>query len=82
MHSCAMKKEYMDRILTWSGSVCLLDSAFNYLRFAMARLGLPPQAEGILDNRTRLSITQCVEHLTFSAVAFTLWTRYIHSWCQ
>jgi len=77
-HSGAMKKEYMDCVLTWSGSVCPLDGAFNYLCFAIARLG-SPAAKGILDNSTRLRITQHVEHLTFSAVVFMLWTRYINA---
>ena len=77
-HSGAMKKEYMECMLTWSGSVCPLDGAFNYLCFAITGLGSPP-AKGILDNSTRLSITWHVEHLTFSAVAFMLWTRYINA---
>jgi len=63
-HSGVMKKEYMDCMLTWSGSVCLLDSTFNLLCFTVARLGSPP-AKRILDNSTRLSITWHVEHLTF-----------------
>jgi len=68
-----MKKEYMDQMLTWSKSVCSLDKAFHYLRFKMAGLG-PPPAEGTLDKHT---ITKHLECLTFSTVAFTLWTRSI-----
>jgi len=78
-HSGAMKKEYMDRMLTWSGSVCPLDGAFKYLCFAIAAGLGSPAAKGILDNSTRLLITQHVEHLTFSAVALMLWTRYINA---
>lgn len=74
-HSAAMKKEYMDRMLTWSESECSLDFAFRYLRFAMAGLGSPP--ERTLDKSTKLSLSQRLEHLTFCAVGFTLWTRSV-----
>ena len=71
-----MQKEHMDSILTWAGSVCWLDIAFNYLHFEMTGLGsLPPT----LDNDTKLALTRQLEYLTFSAVAFTLWTRYVRS---
>ena len=76
-HSGAMKKEYMDSMLTWTASKCSLDTAFNYLRFLMTGLGSPP-AEGALDKETWKSIMRNVEHITFRAVAFTIWTRYIH----
>jgi len=72
-HSATMKKEYMDQMLTWSKSACSLDKAFHYLRSAMAGLGLPP-AEGTLDKHT---VTKHLEHITFSVVAFTLWTRSV-----
>lgn len=71
-----MKKEYMDSILAWSESECPLDIAFHYLHCVMTGLGLPP-AEGALKS-VRTLITQCVKYLTFSAVAFTLWTRSFH----
>jgi len=51
----------------------LIDAAFNHLCFVMTGLGSPP-AEDTLDKVT----TQNIKHLTFCAVAFTLWTRYIH----
>ncbi|KAI5987257.1 hypothetical protein EDD15DRAFT_2372705 [Pisolithus albus] len=43
MHSGAMKKEYMDRILTWSESRCSLSIPFHYIRLAMLgyQLSLP-----------------------------------------
>jgi len=72
MHSGAMKKEYMDRILTWSVSKYPLDAAFHYLRSAMAGSGSPT-----LDNCMKSSISERVEYLTFSTVAFTVWTRSV-----
>ena len=51
----------------------LIDAAFNHLCFVMTGLGSPP-AEDTLDKVT----TQNIKHLTFCAVAFTLWTRYVH----
>ena len=69
-----MTKEYMDCMLTWTMSMCpLIDAMFNYLHFMMTGLGSPP-TEDTLNKVT----TQNIEHLTFCAVAFTLWTRYIH----
>jgi len=72
MHSGVMKKEYMDCILTWSVSKYPLDAAFHYLRSAMAGSGSPT-----LDNCTKSLILERVEYLTFSAVAFTVWTRSV-----
>ncbi|KAI6138555.1 hypothetical protein BKA82DRAFT_3989880 [Pisolithus tinctorius] len=54
-HSGAMKKEYMDKILAWSESLCPLDAPLQYI--------------------LKLTITRHLEHLAFSAIAFTLWTR-------
>ena len=73
-----MKKEYMDRMLTWTASTCQLGIAFNYLRFMMTGLGSAP-AVGTLDKEAWLLITPNTEHLTFCAVAFTIWTRYVHA---
>ncbi|KAL4081312.1 hypothetical protein V8B97DRAFT_2027566 [Scleroderma yunnanense] len=72
-HSGAMKKKYMDQILTWSESLCLLNVPFQYIQLVMAGLeSLPPEA---LNKVTKSVITQHIEQLTFSAAAFTLWTR-------
>ncbi|KAL4076435.1 hypothetical protein J3A83DRAFT_4399710 [Scleroderma citrinum] len=57
---CAMKKKYMDQILTWSESLCLLNVPFQYIQLVMAGLeSLPPEALNKVTN----------------AAAFTLWTR-------
>ena len=68
----------MDRMLTWTASTCQLGIAFNYLRFMMTGLGSAP-AVGTLDKEAWLLITPNTEHLTFCAVAFTIWTRYVHA---
>ena len=75
-HSNAMQKEHMDSILTWAGSICQLDFAFNCLRFKMTGLGLPLPT---LDKDTKLVLTRQLEYLTFSAIAFTLWMRCVRS---
>ena len=73
-----MKKEYMDRMLTWTVSTYSIGIAFDYLRFVMTGLGSPP-AVGTLDKEAWLSITPNIEHLTFCTVTFTIWTRYVHA---
>ncbi|KAI5982209.1 hypothetical protein EDD15DRAFT_2378154 [Pisolithus albus] len=57
-HSGAMKKEYMDRILTWSASQCPLDVPFQYLRLAMMGCRVPPPGE-FLSKSMKLTITRC-----------------------
>ncbi|KAL4075628.1 hypothetical protein J3A83DRAFT_4186497 [Scleroderma citrinum] len=73
-HSGAMKKEYMDCILTWSHSLCPLDIPFKFVGLAMAGLESPLPRE-TLSNKMRLLIIQHTEQLVFNAVTFTLWTR-------
>ncbi|KAL4064546.1 hypothetical protein J3A83DRAFT_4191265 [Scleroderma citrinum] len=51
-HSGAMKKEYMDCILTWSQSLCLLDIPFKFVGLAMAGLESPLPGE-TLSNKMR-----------------------------
>ena len=80
-HSAAMTKEYMDCMLTWAASKYLLNHAFNYLQFVMTGLGSPP-AESTPGKKVWSSMTRDIEHLTFCAVAFMLWTRYVHNSCS
>ena len=75
MHLATMKKEYMDKMLTWSMSDCLLNFAFCYLCVVMTGLGSPP--EGTLDKTKKLALLQHLEHLAFSAIVFMLWTRSV-----
>ncbi|KAI6004797.1 hypothetical protein EDD15DRAFT_2191570 [Pisolithus albus] len=56
-HSGAMKKEYMDRILTWSASQCPLVVPFQYLRLAMMGCRVPPPGE-FLSKSMKLTITR------------------------
>ena len=76
-----MTKEYMDCMLTWAASKYLLNHAFNYLQFVMTGLGSPP-AESTPGKKVWSSMTRDIEHLTFCAVAFMLWTRYVHNSCS
>ncbi|KAI6095655.1 hypothetical protein EDD16DRAFT_1719009 [Pisolithus croceorrhizus] len=73
-HSGAMKKEYMDRILTWSESQCSLHISFQYIRHAMTGRQVLPPGE-FLGKDEKLRITQHLQHLACGATAFTLWTR-------
>lgn len=61
-HSGAMKKEYMDSMLTWTASKCSLDTAFNYLRFLMTGLGSPP-AEGTMKAVSLVASVICYQEL-------------------
>ncbi|KAI5985968.1 hypothetical protein EDD15DRAFT_2200347 [Pisolithus albus] len=74
MHLGAMKKEYMDRILTWSESRCSLSIPFHYICLAM--LGYQSSLPGeFLSKNSRLTVTRHLQHLACGATAFTLWTR-------
>ncbi|KAI5982451.1 hypothetical protein EDC04DRAFT_2592774 [Pisolithus marmoratus] len=73
-HSGAMKKEYMDRILTWSESRCPLDFPLEYIRLAM--MGFQALSLGqSLSKNAKLMATRHLQHLACGAIAFTLWTR-------
>ena len=74
MHSAAMKKEYMDMMLTWSRSKCPFDIAFRYIRLAMAGSEVPPPGE-VLSVQMHTTIAQHLERLAFHSAAWTLWTR-------
>ncbi|KAI6035401.1 hypothetical protein F5J12DRAFT_924235 [Pisolithus orientalis] len=73
-HSGAMKKEYMDKILAWSESFCPLDTPLQYIRLVTIGYKALPSGES-LNGKVKLTVTQHLEHLAFSAVAFTLWMR-------
>ncbi|KAG6329830.1 hypothetical protein ID866_9259 [Astraeus odoratus] len=73
-HSVAMKKEYMECMLTWSKSLCPLDIAFHRV-LCIITDSAPPSLSETLDMPTRTWITRHLEQLTFSATAWTLWTR-------
>ncbi|KAI5982067.1 hypothetical protein EDC04DRAFT_2616953 [Pisolithus marmoratus] len=45
-----MKKEYMDRILTWSESLCPLDTPCQYIRLVMIGFRVPPLGESLSRN--------------------------------
>ncbi|KAI6016548.1 hypothetical protein EDC04DRAFT_2577386 [Pisolithus marmoratus] len=73
-HSGAMKKEYMDRILTWLESRCPLDFPLEYICLAM--MGFQALSPGqSLSKNAKLMATRHLQHLACGAIAFTLWTR-------
>ncbi|KAI6027124.1 hypothetical protein EDC04DRAFT_2605991 [Pisolithus marmoratus] len=69
-----MKKEYMDRILTWSESLCPLDTPCQYICLVMIGFRVPPLGESLSRN-AKLTITRHLQHLACGAIAFVLWTR-------
>ncbi|KAI6152542.1 hypothetical protein BKA82DRAFT_4012993 [Pisolithus tinctorius] len=73
-HSDAMKKEYIDKILAWSESLCPLDAPPQYIRLTMIGYKALPSGKS-LNWKVKLTVTQHLEHLAFSAIMFTLWTR-------
>ncbi|KAI6139164.1 hypothetical protein BKA82DRAFT_138465 [Pisolithus tinctorius] len=73
-HSGAMKKEYMNKILAWSGLLCPLDTPLQYIHLSMVGCKMLPSGKS-LSRKVRLAVTWHLEHLAFGTVAFTLWTR-------
>ncbi|KAI6004429.1 hypothetical protein F5J12DRAFT_783407 [Pisolithus orientalis] len=73
-HSGAMKKEYMDKILAWSGLLCPLDAPLQYIHLMMVGCKMLPSGTS-LSRKVRLAVTWHLEHLAFGTVAFMLWTR-------
>ncbi|KAI6041006.1 hypothetical protein EDC04DRAFT_2602047 [Pisolithus marmoratus] len=73
-HSGTMKKEYMDKILTWSESQCLLDFPSEYIHLAMMGFQALPLGESLSKN-AKLVVTRHLQHLACGATMFTLWTR-------
>ena len=73
-HSVAMKKEYMEKMHTWSRSVCHLDLLIQFIQLAMAGSVVPPPGKVLyLDKRT--AITCHLEQIAFCSTAWTIWTR-------
>ncbi|KAI6002511.1 hypothetical protein EDC04DRAFT_2908510 [Pisolithus marmoratus] len=71
-----MTKEYLDRILTWSDSLCLLDAPSHYIHFVMT--SSEPSAllgEWAMSKKMKLTVTRHLEQLACTAVGFMLWTR-------
>ncbi|KIO07402.1 hypothetical protein M404DRAFT_23906 [Pisolithus tinctorius Marx 270] len=73
-HLGAMKKEYMDKILAWSESLCPLDALLQYIRLVMIGYKALPSGKS-LNRKVKLAVTWHLEHLAFSTISFTLWTR-------
>ena len=73
-HSVAMSKEYMEKMHTWSRSVCHLDLPIEFIRLAMAGSVVPPPGKDLyLDEHT--AITRHLEQIAFCSTAWTIWTR-------
>ncbi|KAI6155955.1 hypothetical protein BKA82DRAFT_4011339 [Pisolithus tinctorius] len=76
-HSSAMKKEYLDMILTWSNSCCPLDSLLQYIHSVMtcSEPSVPLLGKWATDAKMKLTTTWHIEQLACATVAFMLWTR-------
>jgi len=76
VHSSAMKKEHMDKILVWTKSICPeIGSALNFLSIVLTKGRLLPSACGI-SNSAKRQITKYLQFLAFTSTAWTIWSRY------
>jgi hypothetical protein len=73
MHSMAMTKDFMDRLLRWHQASCPLEIVLQAIQLVMSGT-LPSHIQLTLDMRTLL--TRHLEQVAFDAGAWTLWTRY------
>lgn len=76
VHSSAMKREHMDKILAWMKSACPeIGSALRFLSNALTKA---PGTCGIsVSDGTKKQITKYLQFLAFASTAWTIWTRYI-----
>ncbi|KAL4061664.1 hypothetical protein V8B97DRAFT_2027250 [Scleroderma yunnanense] len=75
MHSSAMKKEYMDKILTWSMMTCPeLESVLHFIGLVLTRSASASSLHGISDNMKK-HITWYLGLLAFASTAWIIWTR-------
>jgi len=76
VHSSAMKREHMDKILMWTRSTCPeIGSALNFLSIVLTKGRVLPSACGINDSAKR-QITKHLQFLAFTSTAWTIWSRY------
>ena len=73
-HSSAMKKEHMDKILTWAKSDCPeIRSALHFIYVVLTKA----PASGVhIGDDVKKRVTRRLEFLAFALTAWIIWTRY------
>ncbi|KAL4072999.1 hypothetical protein V8B97DRAFT_2023279 [Scleroderma yunnanense] len=75
MASIKHKKEYMDKILTWSITACLeLESALHIIGLVLTRMASASSLCRISDDMKK-HVTQHLGLLAFASMAWIIWTR-------
>ncbi|KAL4075031.1 hypothetical protein V8B97DRAFT_2022618 [Scleroderma yunnanense] len=75
MHSSAMKKEYMDKILTLSMTACPeLKSVLHFISLVLTRMASASSWHGI-SNDMKKCVTWYLGLLAFASTAWIIWTR-------
>ena len=73
-HSSAMKKEHMDKILTWAKSDCpKIGSALHFIYVVLTKA--PASGVHISDDVMK-RVMRHLEFLAFALTAWIIWTRY------
>ena len=73
-HSLAMKKEHMDKILTWAKSDC--PEIGSVLHFIYVVLANTPISNVHISDDVKKQVTKRLEFLAFASTAWIIWTRY------
>lgn len=74
-HSLLMSKDYMAQVLAWSQKMCPeLNEALGWLRCVLS--GEPSSLVRVHVKKLAF-VTRHLEQITFSATAWTLWTREV-----
>ncbi|KAL4071195.1 hypothetical protein V8B97DRAFT_2104394 [Scleroderma yunnanense] len=71
----SMKKEYMDKILTWSMTTCPeLESTLHFISLVLTRSASASSLHGISDDMKK-HVTWYLGLLAFASTAWIIWTR-------
>ena len=73
-HSSAMKKEHMDKILTWAKSDCPEIGSALYLIYVV--LTKAPASGVHIGDDVKKQVTRRLKFLAFASTAWIIWTRY------
>jgi len=73
-HSSAMKKEHMDKILTWATLDC--PEIGNVLHFIYIVLTKTPISDVHISDDVRKRVTRRLGFLAFASTVWIIWTRY------
>ena len=73
-HSSAMKKEHMDKILTWAKSDCpKLRSVLHFIYIVLTKV---PVLDVHISDDVKKQVMRCLKFLAFASMAWIIWTRY------